>query len=197
MQPIPAPQVLDPNRVLGHNADTEFLPDDRSETELLRIALQESCSYAQQLWHELDQVRTYLTQSLPPDPYESGASTVGAHPCGPDDDEGWRNWTTAFAGVTSILCGPHGDSGYGHSEATRMEHQRRVPPIEQPPDHCEQSGPDQSNESGEVSGQAPNGTPPHPEAGSESSTGRRLLLFLVVGGVAMYRLLRRHGRRPA
>jgi hypothetical protein len=126
MQPIPAPQVLDPDRILGHNADTEFLADQRPEVELVKIALHESCRYAEQLWHELAQVRTYLMQSLPPDSYNSGSPSTGAHPNGPNDDDGWRNWTSTFAAVTSVLCGPHGDSGYGHSEAMRMERRRRL-----------------------------------------------------------------------
>jgi hypothetical protein len=125
MQPIPTPQVLDPDRILGHNADTEFLADQRPEVELVKIALHESCRYAEQLWHELDHVRTYLMQSLPPD-YNSGSPSTGAHPNGPNDDDGWRNWTSTFAAVTSVLCGPHGDSGYGRSEAMLAERRRRL-----------------------------------------------------------------------
>jgi hypothetical protein len=125
MQPIPAPQVLDPDRILGHNADTEFLADQRPEVELVKIALQESCGYAQQLWQELDQVRTYLMQSLPPDSDNSDLPSTGAHPNGPNDDDGWRSWTSTFAAVTSVLCGPHGDSGYGYSEAMQAERRRR------------------------------------------------------------------------
>lgn len=127
---IPAPQVLDPNRPFGHNADTELTADNRSRAELLSIALQESCGYAQQLWDNLNALRQYLLDSLPPDPHISHATTAtGAAPTGPYDDQGWQHWINAFAATTSVLCGPHGDSGFGLSSARLEAQQRRAIPV--------------------------------------------------------------------
>jgi hypothetical protein len=174
MQPIPLPQVLDPDRVLGHNADTEFMPDQRPEAELVKIALHESCGYAQQLWHELDQVRTYLMQSLPPDSYRSGSPLAGVHPTGPNDDDGWRNWTSTFAAVTSVLCGPYGDSGYGQSEAVQAERRCR-----------------------RIRSDGPTETSGAMQLARQHWSGRQLLLSLALGGFATYRLLRRRAHRLA
>jgi hypothetical protein len=69
-------------------------------------------------------------ESLPPDPRspEAGPRTC-ASPTGPDDEEGWNRWIHAFAAVTSVLCGPHGDSGYGLSEAQHAAEIRRTAPT--------------------------------------------------------------------
>lgn len=120
---IPRPEVLDPHRPLRRRG-TELFEDDRPEVDLLRQALEDSCSYAGQLWLTLNQMREYLLVSLPPDPSAAGAGRVGASPAGPDDVEGWRSWMDAFATTTSVLCGPHGDGGFGFSRA-RQEYQRR------------------------------------------------------------------------
>lgn len=128
--PIPKPQVLDPDRLLRDDREHQFTQDHRARAEVLDIALHESCAYAQQLWDDLDAVRQYLLDSLPPDPHTSTDPVhAGASPTGPEDEQGWQKWTTAFAAVTSVLCGPHGDSGFGMSRA-RQEAQRRrtVPP---------------------------------------------------------------------
>jgi hypothetical protein len=34
-----------------------------------------------------------------------------------------------YAAVTSVLCGPHGDSGFGDDEARREARARRVAPV--------------------------------------------------------------------
>lgn len=129
MHAIPEPQVLDPDRPLRHRG-TEFTEDDRPEAELLSKALHESCEYAQQLWDDLNAMRQYLLDSLPPDPRAPGAhTTASASPTGPDDEQGWQNWINAFAEVASVLCGPHGDSGFGLSRARDEAQIRRSAPV--------------------------------------------------------------------
>jgi hypothetical protein len=129
MQPIPTPQVLDPDRPLDNDRG-DFTVDHEARAQLLDAALHETCDYAQQLWHDLDAMRGYLLNSLPPDPRAPGQHpAASASPTGPDDDTGWDNWITAYAAVTSVLCGPHGDSGYGLSEGRREAALRRTAPV--------------------------------------------------------------------
>lgn len=42
-----------------------------------------------------------------------------ASPRGGDDGDGWAKWADAYAAITSVLAGPHGDSGLGRQEAVR------------------------------------------------------------------------------
>lgn len=117
MQPIDRPQLLDPDRVVDPNRD-DMTVDHESAAKQLRQALEASCDYGRQLWDHLVAVRQYLMESLPPDPGAAGPHTqVSAHPTGPDDTEGWQHWVDVYASVTSVLAGPHGDSGYGFGEA--------------------------------------------------------------------------------
>jgi hypothetical protein len=127
-QPIPEPELLNPDRI-NRDAREQFTAEDhRARGDLLSKALEESCAYARQLWETLDAQRLYLLQSLPPDPRTPGAHAVGASPTGPDDETGWRNWIGAFAATTSALCGAHGDSGFGLSEARQQAQLRRTAP---------------------------------------------------------------------
>jgi hypothetical protein len=129
MHPIPKPQVLDPDRPLRHRG-TEFTEDDRPEAELLAKALHEACEYADQLWDDLNAMRQYLLDSLPPDPRAPGPhTTASASPTGPNDEQGWQNWINAFAAIASVLCGPHGDSGFGLSRAREEAQIRRTAPV--------------------------------------------------------------------
>lgn len=139
MHQIPKPQTLDPDRPLRHRG-THLTEDDQPETELLATALQESCSYADQLWENLNAMRQYLLDSLPPDPRspETAQAPAATSPTGPDDEAGWNSWINAFAAITSVLCGPQGDSGFGLSRAHEEAQARRSPPgprllAEQPP----------------------------------------------------------------
>jgi hypothetical protein len=128
MQPIPTPQVLDPDRVLDNDRG-DLTSDHQARAALLDDALHKTCGYARQLWDTLDGVRGYLMDSLPPDPRSPGAAPhSSASPTGPDDQQGWDNWISAYASVTSALCGPHGDSGYGLGEARHAAELRRTAP---------------------------------------------------------------------
>jgi hypothetical protein len=128
MQPIPAPHLLDPDRLLDPQRDG-FTVDHESRAEMYKDGLRETCEYAQQLWQTLDSVRGYLLDSLPSDPREPGEHVSCASPTGPDDEPGWTNWVGTFASVTSVLCGPHGDSGFGYGEARRAAQLRRDAPV--------------------------------------------------------------------
>jgi hypothetical protein len=128
MQPIPKPHLLDPDRILDNDRG-DFTADHEARAELLDKALRETCAYAQQLWDTTDALRGYLLDSLPPDPRSpEGHLRPSASPTGPDDTAGWENWVTAFSSATSVLCGPHGDSGYGLSEARHAAELRRSAP---------------------------------------------------------------------
>lgn len=92
-------------------------------------ALRRTTAYARMLWADLDAMRRYLLQSLPPDPRLPGPVALGASPTGPDDEQGWARWCAAYAEVTSVLAGPRGDSGFGESEARREAQTRRLAPT--------------------------------------------------------------------
>lgn len=117
LQPIDKPQLLDPDRIVDPNRDNMTV-DHESAAKELREGLEATANYGQQLWDHLVAVRQYLMESLPPDPRAAGPHMqLGAHPTGPDDAEGWQRWVDTYASVTSVLAGPHGDSGYGLGEA--------------------------------------------------------------------------------
>ncbi len=121
---IPKPELLDPHRLLVNDIDN-FTANHEARAVLLERALNDSCAYAEQLWDNLNATRQYLLDCLPPDPSTAtGPVAASATPTGPHDEQGWQNWITAFAAVTSVLCGPHGDSGFGLSRA-REEARRR------------------------------------------------------------------------
>ena len=125
--PIPKPQVLDPHRRLVNDEDN-FTANHEARAVLLQRALETSCAYADQLWDDLNAMRQYLLDCLPPDPHTTHSPVAtGAAPTGPEDEQGWQNWMTAFAEVTSVLCGPHGDSGFGLSRAREEAQHRRTP----------------------------------------------------------------------
>jgi hypothetical protein len=129
MQPIGEPELLDPKRTLTDDRDDLTVSEHRQRAQLLASALEDSCRYAQQLWHQLDEVRHYLVRALPDDPQRPDARRHATAPTGPDDDAGWDDWMGTYAAVTSVLCGPHGDSGFGDDEARREARARRVAPV--------------------------------------------------------------------
>lgn len=119
MDQIPVPDKIDPDRIVINDRG-DFTDRDRADfVPHLRRALHESCECGQRLWPELDAGRAYLLESLPP-----AESARSQSPTMPRDDDGWTKWMTAYASVTSVLAGPHGDSGHGEQEA-RHEMQLR------------------------------------------------------------------------
>jgi hypothetical protein len=129
VQPIHEPELLDPTRMLTDDRDDLSVTEHRNRSKLLAEALEDSCRYAQQLWHELDDVRGYLVRCLPDDPQRPDAQRGATAPTGPDDEQGWNDWMGTYASVTSVLAGPHGDSGFGADEARREAYARRVAPV--------------------------------------------------------------------
>ena len=156
--PIPKPQVLDPHRLLVNDEDN-FTANHEARAVLLQRALETSCGYADQLWDDLNAMRQYLLDCLPPDPHTTPSPVAtGAAPTGPEDEHGWQNWMTAFAEVTSVLCGPHGDSGFGLSRAREEAQRRRT----SPPAAATQAGTTQDDPSAAPTEQADPPTPtPH------------------------------------
>ncbi|MCW2539473.1 MAG: hypothetical protein JWN95_1198 [Frankiales bacterium] len=124
--PMPMPEMLDPNRP-SLKARLE-MADVAERVRLLAESLEKVSVYGQLLWHDVDALRQYLLASAPSDPYLPGPHRVGASPTGPDDQEGWNNWIAAYAEATSVLAGPHGDSGFGLREARHEEQIRRSAP---------------------------------------------------------------------
>lgn len=112
---IPLPSTLDSQR--GHLASSG---SEEQRREAVQQAYAEATEYGRQLWHRLDEIRTYLLESAP----TTGRSA--ARPTGPDDDAGWLAWQRAYADVTTVLAGPRGDSGFGEQEAVREVTQRRA-----------------------------------------------------------------------
>jgi hypothetical protein len=129
MQPIPMPSIIEADRPNLTAAESLVADDPGQRLNLVYGALRESCDYAQLLWHDLDGVRQYLLDSLPPDPRAPGANRVGASPTGPDDEDGWTRWMAVYAEATSALVGPQGDSGFGAGEARRVAEVRRSAPV--------------------------------------------------------------------
>jgi len=129
MHEIPKPELLNPDRVDRDDREEFTGEDHRSQAQLLAKALGESCAYAEQLWDQLNMTRAYLLESLPPDPRTPGAHrTASASPTGPGDERGWERWVNTFANTTSVLCGAHGDSGFGLSRAREEAQLRRTAP---------------------------------------------------------------------
>jgi hypothetical protein len=188
MHEIPRPELLDPDRLLLSTRDDLTADEHANRAALLDQALHESCSYAQQLWQSLDAVRGYLLDSLPPDPRASdGSVRISAAPAGPEDEAGWQNWTVAYAAVTSVLAGPHGDSGFGSDEAQREARDRRLALAEQPAPTEPASRPAEDTEPGTDSQRQPAG---HTASGRSPlrMAARLAVLLLAVRGL-------RRGRR--
>jgi hypothetical protein len=120
---IPKPDLLNPHRMLTNERDDMTVDEHRDRARELEKALQDSCEYGQQLWERLDALRHYLVESLPHQPAE-GSRLGGAHPTGPDDEQGWFAWRNAYAAATSVLAGAHEDSGFGADEAEQIARQR-------------------------------------------------------------------------
>jgi hypothetical protein len=187
MEPIPQPELLDPERPMRRRG-TRVREDDRPDIDVLRTALHETCAYARQLWADLDGVRSYLFASLPSDPRNPGPNPVAcASPTGPDDQTGWENWITAYATVSSVLVGPQGDSGYGLSEARHEAEFRRsapmltlAPKLPKPPPQHDHDQPESSAQS----------TPP--DRTVEPTGSKKVRTALTVGLV----LLAIRGLRP-
>jgi hypothetical protein len=117
---IPLPAVLDPDR--GHLKASETSGSPEEQATVLREALKQASEYGQQLWHCLDVTRGYLLDSAPAE------GRPGAAPAGPTDEQGWQDWQKVYAGITSMLAGPKGDSGFGAEEAARQAQLRRRRP---------------------------------------------------------------------
>lgn len=126
------PSVLDGDRPVTNYRDS-MGTEAENETERLRVALRESCEYGMTLWRELDGMRQYLLESAPQRRNLVGEPRrLGATPQGPDDDEGWARWKSAFQSAMYALCGPSGDSGLAAQEAALEVRDRRLNDVPDP-----------------------------------------------------------------
>ena len=198
MEPIPPPELLEPDRVLTDNQE-RATGDAQPLADRLTIALNESCAYAQQLWRDLDAVRGYLIESLPPESDSPGAHSPGAQtsasPTGPDDGQGWDNWIAAYAAVTSTLCGPRGAPGFGLEEARREARLRRGAPA--PVTHLDDR-PAQPDEKDPVPEKEEDAAPSASDRPERPGRGRRTAGTVIVLLLALRGLRPRRGsRNPA
>ena len=118
------PNVLDHQRPRLEGA-VESASSDTDRLQLIEAQFAKACDYGQALWRELDLVRHQLVAMLPDVDADDDARRFLAAPRGPDDDEGWDTWRSLYAGVTSALAGPRGDSGFGRQEAAQEAQRRR------------------------------------------------------------------------
>ncbi len=196
MQAIPKPRLLDPNRQLSQSRDALTNHEDEPPAELLKEALRETCVYAQQLWENLDAARQYLMTSLPADPRSPGPHpSASAAPTGPDDEQGWQNWIAAYASVSSVLCGPQGDSGYGLGEARRAADERRSAPVlrlyaDHPDLRAKNLAPQPASDREDSDAREATGASGSPDGGAK---GRGASRFAVIGVLV---LLAIRGLRP-
>lgn len=106
MQP---PDVLDPDRVNGGIVLTEH--DAQNHLPALEQAFRESCTYAQRLWADLNEMRRYLLATLPEIAGTSAPSGASSAP--PAREAGEDRWLAAYSTITSTLCGRADHGSYG------------------------------------------------------------------------------------
>lgn len=187
MYEIPKPELLSPDRVDRDDREDFTAEDHRSQSQLLAKALGESCAYADHLWEQLNALRGYLLDSLPPDPRTPGPhTTAAAAPSGPDDEDGWANWIKAFAATTSVLCGSHGDSGFGLSRARQEAQLRRTAPaLTRPVDRLEPTAPPPAADDAMTDSPAPGTVEAAPSNGDPAT---RFVKAAAVGVIAVLAL---------
>lgn len=110
--PIALPDVLDAERpgAIANGGDGA----DAGTPPHVEKALRDACDYGRRLWMELDAARTYL--------YRVADGKAARLPTA----EAWEEWGRRLIAVSSLLAGPHGDSGYGAAEAHRIALQHGV-----------------------------------------------------------------------
>lgn len=207
------PSVLDGDRPVTNYRDS-MGTEAENETERLRMALRESCEYGMTLWRELDGMRQYLLESAPQRRNLVGEPRrLGATPLGPDDDEGWARWKSAFQSAMYALCGPSGDSGLAAQEAALEVRDRRlddvpdpiivpppvhgtVPPVPNPADYVVVPIDEAARNDGEKDdGEMDDGSDaPHPDKHATSRPSYRQFVAGTVFGLALRALLHRQGR---
>lgn len=131
MQPITMPDVLDPSRSVLLAEPEGSGHDSAERLERAQRALTQACEYGQQLWHELDSVRSYLRADVAEGDGAAVASLLRS-------TDQWHVWAHVYSEVCSALSGPRGDRALGESEARLIarEHGAELPPLT-PPDGAE------------------------------------------------------------
>ncbi|HJQ43108.1 MAG TPA: hypothetical protein VJ831_08490 [Jatrophihabitantaceae bacterium] len=117
MLSIEMPEVLIAQRpgALWDDDASDHLRAHRAERALVG-----ACEYGQKLWLTLDAQRAYLCRVGEAD--------------GPQLRNGdeWADWAAQFIAVSDAIAGPHGDSGSGASEATRIAREHGVELTHEP-----------------------------------------------------------------
>lgn len=174
MESIPKPEVLDAGRVLRDDREDMSASEHRDQAQVLDAALHQSCDYATQLWETLDSVRGYLYHNLPP-----VQSAAAGDEAGPDWPEGEQDWIEVSAAVTSVLCGPHGDSGFGRERAVQEAQRRRSPAPPQSQTVSPPPGPT-SSEVSHAGSHDPQPSPTPLRDGRAGQTARRLAAVVLI-----------------
>jgi hypothetical protein len=103
------PDILDAEprpQLNGSDSDDDL----RGRVDLAENSLRQVCAYGRQLWTQLDDARHYLLAEVAGG--EDGQSRAML-----SDERAWQAWVELFAGISSVLVGTSGDSGFGRSEA--------------------------------------------------------------------------------
>lgn len=115
--PIPMPEVIDESTAPRHsNLDGSSSADELwAAVQELNGSIVKLRRYTVALWDELTVVADYLREDIARGVTGSGVLV---------SDEDWSRWQGVYAHVLARLAGPHGDHGYGDSQAT-LERQNR------------------------------------------------------------------------
>jgi len=108
---VPMPQILDPDRLRLPDREHMTVHEHRDRAERYHQELKVTCSYGQQLWAKLTEVREYLAAHTP-------AADAG--------DSDWSAWSALYGSVTSALASANGDNGFGAQEAELIEQEQRT-----------------------------------------------------------------------
>jgi hypothetical protein len=141
------PTLLTPDRQVV-NSRGDFVDRDRQNLiPALERCVADLCAYSQKLWNDMTAMPTYLLHDQPPSRWEGQqigqpqgdlggdiqpTTTTSEEAVGAADDAdgpvAWSTWIAAYAAVTSVLAGAHGDSGFGMHEAHALARLRQRMP---------------------------------------------------------------------
>ncbi len=135
---VPRPTLLNPNRQVVHSRGDFVNRDRQNLIPALERCVAALCAYGQQLWNDVNAMRTSLIRDQPPSGWEGqpigqpggdlggdvrSVTTASGDAVGAADDAdgpvAWNASITAYAAVTSVPTGPHDDLMLLASRCTR------------------------------------------------------------------------------